>query len=357
MRCSQCELPLSPTRSHCPRCGTPINANISNQAKAKSSPPSVTTFAPSNLPADQISSNSLYEQGNPGVSAEATPMYTSPTTNWNDANTIQTPNSSNTLSTQTPFPAQQPLQVPFPPAQDWQSMPPSEPVQQANTQATFPMTRSSPLGSYSTNNPSSRFGQSYFSPQDRSKRTKMGFTVAGLCIMAGSFLLIFVYLVGQGFFPGGETTPLSDVERSGTARANQTATAIYAPTSTTTPITATPTLPGQDLLDTSVLASNFNEQTGQIIQESTAFKANQKIYVVFSLHQGGNMHAACLNWYLNDQLVNQFAFDVSPFSNYNYYSYVIISNPGSGHINISLASTKACTDAILAQKLSFTVSP
>jgi hypothetical protein len=184
----------------------------------------------------------------------------------------------------------------------------------------------------------------------------MGFTIAGLCIIAGSFLLIFVYLIGQGFLPGGETRTLSETEQSSTARANQTATAIHAPTSTIPPITVTPTLPGQDLLETSVLASNFNEQTGQIIQEATDFKTNQKIYVVFRLHPEGTKHAACLKWYLDDQLVNQFAFDVNPAYNYNYYSYTSMPTAGSGRVDISLASTTGCSNAILAQKLSFTVS-
>jgi hypothetical protein len=115
-------------------------------------------------------------------------------------------------------------------------------------------------------------------------------------------------------------------------------------------------LPAQSLLASAVLASNFNEQTGQILQQSTDFKVNQKIYVVLSLRPRGDSHAACLNWYLNNLLVNKFAFEVNPASNYNYYSYAIMSTTGNGRVEISLASTTDCADALLAQKLNFTVT-
>jgi hypothetical protein len=184
----------------------------------------------------------------------------------------------------------------------------------------------------------------------------MGFTIAGLCIIAGSLLLVFVYLIEQGLLLGGRTTTLSDIQPSSTARPSQTVTVTQTPPPSTPSVTPTPTLPGQGLLDTSVLSDNFNEQTGQILQQSTDFKVNQKIYVILSLHPGGNSHLVCLNWYLNDLSVNTFAFQVNPAFNYKYYSYAVMSTSGKGRVDISLASTTTCTDAVLAQELSFTVS-
>jgi hypothetical protein len=302
MRCAQCGLPLSPTRNNCPRCGTPINT--SNQAKGES-------------PSHPISA----------------------------------------LVPQMPFSAQQSSQLSF---ESGQSIPQAEPVQEANMQASFPMpSPPSPLVSNPANNPPNRSGQplannSYLSTRDNSKTIRIGLTTAGLCIIMGSLLLGFVYLVGQGFLPAGGTTTVRDTHT--TLGGNQTATATHNSTPTPLPVTPTPTLPSQGLLDTSVLASVFNEQTGQIIQTATSFKVNQKIYIVLRLHPGTNSHAVCLNWYLNDQSVNKFPLEVDPYSNYNYYSYTMMSTTGNGYVEISLASTTACTDAIVAKKLPFTIS-
>jgi hypothetical protein len=255
-----------------------------------------------------------------------------------------------------PFSTPQQPQVP---SEDRQGMLPdvySEPAQQVNMQATFPRPSSSPTA-YPTNNPPNKYGQPHLSSRTRSssKITRIGLTSAGLCIIAGSLLLVFVYLVGQGFLPA-ETTTTSNTQLSNTVKANQTATATHLSTPTPLPITPTPTLPGQSLLDTSVLASAFNEQTGQIIQQATDFRVNQKIYVILGLRSGGNSHAVCLDWYLNDQAVNKFAFEVNPASNFHYYSYTTMPTTGSGRVEISLASTTACADAIMARKLRFTVS-
>ncbi len=301
MRCSQCGLPLAPRRDTCPRCGTSISANMANQARLEGPP------------------------------------------------------------LQMPFPAEQLPQLPFASAEGRPSMPSSEGAPQANVQAFWTSSPSSPPVSYPTNDLPNRpepplARKPYSSAQSSAKRTRMGFTIAGLCIMAGSLLLVFVYLIEQGVLPGGRTTTLNDIRASSTARPDQTAIVTQTPPPSTPAVTPTPTLPGQDLLDTSALSDTFNEQTGQILQQSTDFKVNQKIYVIFSLHPGGNSHLVCLDWYLNDVSVNKLAFQVNPAYNYKYYSYAFMSTSGKGHVDISLASSTTCTDALLAQKLSFTVS-
>src|SRR5262249_50197342 len=150
MRCTQCGLPLSPTRNSCPRCGTPIN--MPNSARFAGPSPSASALTP-----------------------------------------------------QLPFPTQQP-QAPF---EDRQSLSLSESTQQVSMPESFPTPRSSlPSASYPTNDPPIR--PSYKpSPSTRgsSKTTTIGLTSAGLCIIAGSLLLVFVYLVGQGFLPAGTTSP------------------------------------------------------------------------------------------------------------------------------------------------------
>jgi hypothetical protein len=297
MRCSQCGLPLSPTRNSCPRCGTPISANLPNQAKVEG------------------------------------PLA------------------------QMPFAPQQVPQVPFTSAESWQGLPPSETMQQANMQAAFsiPSPSSSPT-SYPTNNFPNRSEPPFAhkpdsSTRDSSKTTRIGLTAAGLCIMVGSLLLILVYLVGQGVLPGGETTTLSVDQQTSTARATQAASVTQAPTSTIPPLTPTPTWPGQNLLNSSVLSNDFNNP-----QSLTDFKVNQKIYAVLSLRAGSTTHTVCLNWYLNNQLVNAYSSEVNPASNYKYYYWATMQTPGSGYVGVSLASTMSCSNAVLAQKLNFTVT-
>jgi hypothetical protein len=361
MRCSQCGLPLSPTRSssNCPRCGAPVSANTADQAKVESTPLQTNAFAPgSPYQFSPVNPFTNVNQSNPAVPTMANNMYVPPTPNWNDVNNFQNPGSP-----PTPFsPAQSP-QMPFPPSENRQNMFSSGPEQQVNMQpATFPMADSSPLPpSYATNTMQNRQGQPfprnpYPATRGRSKTTRIGFTVAGLCILAGGFLLTFVYFIGQGLLPdGGAATTANTTQPSITAVAHSQPTPTIVPTPTTTAVTQTPTLPGQNLLDTSVLGTGVNPQTGQIVQQSTSFQVNQKIYVVLSLHPGGNIHTVCLNWYLNDQSVNTFSFEVNPASNYNYYSYASIGTAGNGRVEISLASTTSCVDATMAQKLSFTV--
>jgi len=219
-------------------------------------------------------------------------------------------------------------------------------------QESFPTPRSSlPLASYPTNDHSTKPSHkpSPFT-RDSSKTITIGLTSAGLCIIAGSLLLVFVYLVGQGVLPAG-TTSAGNTQLTNTAKINQTATATYLSKPTVPSITPTPTLPGQNLLDMSVLSNDFNN-----IQPLTDFKVSQIIYVVLTLHPGGTSHAVCLNWFLNDLSVKKFAFKVDPTSGYKYYSYTTMLTTGSGYVEISLASTTDCTDDILAKKLYFTVS-
>lgn len=357
MRCSQCGLPLSPSRSssNCPRCGTPISAYTPEQAKVESTPPSTNAFAPGNP--YQFSPANPYtniNQSNPAASTMANNMYVPPTPNWNDVNTFQNPGSP-----QVPFSSMQSPQMPFPTSENRQNIASSP----SGQQATFPMA-GSPLSppTYSTSTMQNRPGQPlprkpYPAPRGRSKTTRIGFTIAGLCILAGGFLLTFVYFIGQGFQPeGGTTTTASTTQPSVTAIATQKPEPTIASTPTAPAVTTTPILPGQNLLDTSVLGLGINSQTGQVVQQSTSFQVNQKIYVVLSLHPGGNSHTICLNWYLNDQSVNMFSFEVDPTSNYNYYSFAAMSAPGNGRVEISLASTTSCADATMAQKLSFTVA-
>lgn len=345
MICSQCGLPLTPKRNSCPRCGTPVSVNISNQTGVENPLP-INAFVPDNLPTDQIP---FTNPNNPVASTQAANMYAPPMTNWHDGNNFQNSGSPNIPPTQIPFSAQQMPQLPFLPAENWQSVPPTEFTQQANREVTW--TPSAPV--YPTNDTYHSPGQPpvrnpHPSARNRSERTRIGFTIAGLCIITGSLLLVFVYFMGQGFLPDSNT---SNPQPLTTVGSSQTATVTQVTPSPTPPVTPTPILPGQSLLDTSMLSRDFKQ-----IQPSTAFKVNQKIFVILTLHPGGHSHAVCLSWYLNNRPVNNFAFEVNPAANYNYYSYTIMPTPGKGSVDISLASTTACADEIMAQTLSFTVT-
>jgi hypothetical protein len=258
---------------------------------------------------------------------------------------------------QMPFAAPQAPQVAFPSAEGWGSKPPSDPVQQANMQAAIPVSWPSPSPiSYPTDNLPHRpvsppAHQSYSPIPGNSKTIRLGLSISGLCIIAGSFLLIFVYLVGQGGLLGDETTTLSNTQQSNTAGLSQTAAVAQTPTSTSPPITPTPTFPAQNLLSTSMLSNDFNNT-----QPLTDFKVNQKIYAILSFRAGRDVHTVCLNWYLNNQSVNMYSSEVNPTSNYKYYYWTTMQAAGNGHVDISLTSAMSCTNATLAQKLSFTVS-
>ncbi len=178
---------------------------------------------------------------------------------------------------------------------------------------------------------------------------KLGFTVAGLCVLIGGLILIFVYFMAIGF-PGGSpnnTATTSSASNGSTLTKAPTATVALSPTATV--------YPGQQYIDNAQMASAIDTTTKQPTQLTTTFKINQNIYVIFQLHPPGHGGAVCLLWYLNGKQVTQFSFPASAYSKLSY-AYSIYGQAGAGYVEIYWASTIQCTDQILAQHVDFTVT-
>lgn len=298
MKCRSCGLPLSPSRTtaNCPRCGTPIEAN----QKAAS------------IPVQQ-----QYQQANWGTAGVVEAGAGPPLPNDQWAQYGQT-FSANTPQAQTPqqisSPGQMWIQAPVPqpglaPAPSWQPMPPQN-----------------------------------------SRNTKLGFVAAGLCVLAGGLILIFVYFLAIAI-PGNNTnnssaTPTSTPRVSSTPTTAPTATAALSPTTTT--------YPGQQYINNAQMASTVDPKSLQPGQLTTTFKTGQNIYVAFQVHppQGG---AACVAWYLNGNQVAHFSFQIGANSRLSY-AYSIYSRAGQAYVEIYWASTTQCTDQLLAQHVAFTVT-
>jgi hypothetical protein len=389
MRCSQCRQTLSPIHNSddCPHCGTPIQKNIHNPIGVSGIPVPINTLAESNL-SDEPSTQPILPEpplspnpGNYSFPTDLSNRYAPPNLNWNTTKGLpHTATQAQTETSQVAFPSQQTPQIAFPETENRSEMTYAREEQQVNRSSPFSHL-SSPSTSDLSNlinyanpikqafdiNPASATSigankplQPNIHPAQQAKgsssTTRLALTIAGLCIFAGGFLLVFIYLIEQGFLLENEVTspllstmtPITQTHQSPTAQAQVTP----------TPITASPTavLPGQDLLDTATLASQFNEQTGQIIQLGTTFAVNQKFYIVFSLHPGGQSNLVCLSWYLNNQQVSSLYLRVNPASNYSYFSYITMSAAGPGRVDVSVTSTNDCTAALLARQLPFTIN-
>lgn len=183
------------------------------------------------------------------------------------------------------------------------------------------------------------------------RNMKLGFTVAGLCILIGGLILIFVYFMAIGF-PGGSSNNTAT-----TNSASNGSTLTKAPTTTVAPSPAASatTYPGQQYIDNAQMASAIDTTTKQPTQLTTTFKTNQKIYVIFQLHPAGHGGAVCLLWYLNGKQVTNFSFPASAYSKLSY-AYSIYGQAGAGYVDIYWASTTQCTDQVLAQHIDFTVT-
>ncbi len=291
MKCTSCGLPLSPSRTptNCPRCRTPTNA-------------ASTTAQPQ------------YQQvnwGTPGV-VDAGAGTSSPNYQW----------TQNVLGHPTYSPPPQPPRS----GQMWLSghvsqpgFPPGPPLQ--------------------------------VTPPPGSRNTKLGLILAGLCILAGGLILIFVYFLAIGL-PGSNssnsatTTSTPNVSSSTPTTAPST-TAVLSPTATI--------YPGRQYIDSAQMSAAVDPNSLQPTQLTTTFKTDQKIYVSFQLHPPGHNGAICIIWYLNSKQITNFSLPVSATSKYSY-AYAIYGGTGAAYVELFWASTTQCTDQVLAQNVNFTVT-
>ncbi len=184
--------------------------------------------------------------------------------------------------------------------------------------------------------------------------TKVGFVVAGLCILAGGMLLIFVYFLAIGL-PGSNSNNTNNTTTATSTSNVSTPTTTTAPTATAALSPTTPVYPGQQYIDNAQMANSVDPNSLQPTQLTTTFKIGQKIYVTFHVHPPGHSGVVCLVWYLNNQQVTNFNLPVSANSKYSY-AYSIYGRSGTAYVELYWASTTQCADQVLAQHVDFTVT-
>jgi hypothetical protein len=188
----------------------------------------------------------------------------------------------------------------------------------------------------------------------RQVKVRPGFFAAGLCVILGGVILLFVYYMALGL-PSSTQATTAD-SNTGTAPTLRSTVNGASPT----PVTpkATPTsasFPGQRYINTAQIASSVYPLGARPLQETTIFRVNQKVYVTFQLHTGEQAGAVCFIWYLNGRSLFNYSLPVRPFQNTSY-SFAIYGNAGAGSVELYWASSIRCTDEILAQRVSFTVT-
>jgi len=323
MKCTNCGLPLSPARTStiCLRCGTPISG-AGRQNAASMTPPQQQY--------KQAWGNDFPVSGNGSFAGPTTSQADS----WEEPAPVQRISSPafaaqtwvQTTSTPPPTsPTPPPGQLWLPEAQPqpaWASTPP------AGTQAwTRPSERSRPR-----------------------RNTNFGFMVAGLCVITGGLILIFVYFMATSLQNTPDTT---NTGAAGTPTAAATNSAALSPTAVLSP-TPTP-FPGQQYIDNAQTASAVDTKSGTPTQPAITFKVRQKIYVTFQVHPTGQGGAVCLLWYLNEKNITHYEFPVGASST-GAYSYATYGMAGPSYVEIYWASSTQCTDKILAQRVNFTVT-
>jgi hypothetical protein len=192
-----------------------------------------------------------------------------------------------------------------------------------------------------------------FTPPSGPSNIKLGFIVAGLCILAASLILIFVYFSATGL-PGGNSSNSATTTSTHTPNIS-TSTPTTAPTATAIPSQTATTYPGQQYIDHAQMSAMVDQNTLQPSQPTTTFKTGQNIYVSFQVHPNGHAGAVCLSWYLTSKPIINFSLPVRATSKYSY-AYAIYGGAGPGYVELYWASSTQCTDKVLAQHVDFTVS-
>jgi hypothetical protein len=350
MRCSNCGLPLSPSRTNCPRCGTIYNGSPRKvRSEQDALLPQGGIFAPGNMPSEPNE-----QQGYVGAEVPYAQWNAYPAPTFHEATagypveagqgSSPTPDNEQAFSdASSAMPQPMPYQTP-------------EPLQQGWTSATPPPTMSQPSGWTPAPASIRPFPQTMHRPgtsQSSRRIMRIGFTAASICLIAGALMLTLVSIMAQPLLSSNTSSP-QITHINVTNRLSAT----IGPSPTLATPTAIGSFPGAQYITTARLASVVNENTGQALQYATNFAVNQKIYVTFALNTGAQGGAVCFRWYQNNQYLKAFdyAFGVEKNLLYNPFSYARMSNPGTGYIEVYWASTVSCTDKLLAQHVTFSVS-
>ncbi len=262
--------------------------------------------------------------------------------------------------TPSPTPLFQPMGQPVQPNQEWfpaqiSTQTPAHMPAQPFAQNSMPMMPT--FAPSSTPTPawvSTPQTDSYTGKAGRSGRGgQVGFTIAGLCIIMGALLLVFVYIISMQLPPTsasiGAVTPAA-TQPTGTTHTQPTAAA--SPTVIPSP---TPAMPGQQYISNAQMASSIDKTTATPIQTTTTFTVGQPVYVTFLVHPNGQAGEVCLAWYLNGKFISNFSFPIPNIASTTAYSYTYYHTGGSAYVELSWSTSTNCSNALLAQRVNFTV--
>ncbi len=337
MRCSQCGLPLSPSRTSCPRCSTAVGGS-EKETEIK--------YDALLLPEDIISSTK-YEEGN-------------------SQQQVRGEQSGSSIL------VQQYATIDPPPLQTYTQQAKKQ-VEQRNLRLSPPTpapvsTWSEPAERTKTDNAASRSKGARATKEagvltsllpNSVLEPRRGFTIAGVCMGIGALILIFVFIMAQS---------LSAMDNAAIQAANQRnrerATAMAIPTlspapsptiSNATPLADTP---GSKYIDNIQIGTTINMSSVVITQVTKNFKAGQRIYITMNVNSTGYQGAVCLDWYVQDVYVTHFAFPTTADPSLPHstaWSYAALTSKGTGHVDVSWATSTICADKVLAQRVDFSV--
>ncbi len=336
MKCANCGFPLSPARSQCSRCGASVGkGQAATPAQPATAWPPTPMFSgqenqATGLPVDLLAGQQAQWGAMAPLSQEQAP------TSWEAAN----------YAFPTPTQATPPQMPGYYGQIGSAGTGGQQPQDQPQMQAAFftPMPATPQLAPFSSPSP-------VLPPHRRmGKRSpRLGFTLAGLFLVAGALILVFVYVISLGL-----------VRPTTAAQTTQQVKHLVTPTSITSlspAVTPTPTFPGQQYIDNGQMASAVNTATAQTTTPATSFAVNQRIYVTFQVHPNGNSGGVCLLWYINSQQFSLYAFPVGTSATLAY-SYAKVANPGAGYVEIYWSGHASCSDPskLLGQRVNFTVT-
>ena len=369
MRCTTCGLPLSPARTmtNCPRCGTPIISDKKPSPPSAQQPPYGESWEAeaNDVRAGYLVGQTAFPQTEPWK--PVAPQTQVPEVVRNQ---LGRPESESFLfpgphaQSSVTFPPVSPIYMPQPTPQSdqmWRPTPASQGNKGSNAQQ--PPVQEYGQGSLGSLWPgvknqegtinraptvlASQHQPWQLQPPKRNK-SNLGFIVAGLCVITGGLILVFVYFMAIGL-PGNSTN--NSAVKTNTVQTTSSPAAASSPASSPTATL----FPGQKYIDKAQMASSVDPTSRQATQLATTFKANQHIYITFQLHPAGQNGAACLFWYMNNKQF--FAYQLTIYPNEQAtYSYASYGGTGSGYVEIYWASTTRCSDKILAQHVDFTIT-
>lgn len=336
MRCTHCDLPLSPTGTTrvCPRCHMPVATGTNTAAKSKSLSIEPPAWGNGAVPSGwQENSGPVVDISQPGTPS---PIRAFP------------------VSQQTPYPQPGQMWLPTPPPTPTPTPPliptPLPDIFGSRLHGRERREDARPLPQMHTNTHKTR--------RVHIATSNLGFIIAGACVLTGGLLLILVSFLAAGLSPSTVQTQSITAGNSVTkATQLHTPTAVV-PTSTSSPKPSpTPSsgaFPAQQYITNPQMASAINTSTAQVIQAATTFRVGQRVYVTFAIHPNGQSGAVCLQWYANAHAFSHFEFAISSSSTVAY-SYTYYAASGQAYVEIYWASSVSCSDELLAQRITFTV--